>query len=206
MTYNTTNGASGFGLTLTGGTFKLQNYMDKTGNSITNNTVNCYDQAAAVFTLGRILGIGVVYACSNSFGFINEVILVGNINTNNPFFSGSSPLFSNNALVNLTNATTNSTINTYRKIYDVNNGGVSVGLRSSFRNHAFVMLGNNVYDACAGPICSMSLSDYFSSVIDIQANKDWNSWINDNSYDSSYLYHETISDLVNSVSNGQITL
>ena len=140
MTYDTTNGAPGFGTfhgnQLSQDSFNLTNYINKTGT-----VVNCYDQAAAVYTLGRLLGIEVNYAYMNKFGYINTVNLVGVGNCNNPFYVGKpSP-------------------------YNVPVVGSDDTGRTRFGNHAFAMLGDNVYDACALTLGEL-FSSYLTSAID----------------------------------------
>jgi hypothetical protein len=139
MTYDTTSGASGFGTFYTNGngSFNITNYINKS-----TTTVNCYDQAAAAFTLGRLLGIDVQYMYMNKFGYINTINLVGVGNCNNPFYSSKTSPY-NTPIV-----------------------GSDDSGRSYFNNHAFAMLGDNVYDACAGPVLGSSFTNYLSSTID----------------------------------------
>jgi hypothetical protein len=138
MTYDTTSGASGFGtFYATGnGTFRLSDYISQLGT-----TVNCYDQAAGVFILGRILGIDVQYAFMSKFGYINTVNLVGVGNCNNPFYSSMNPP------------------------YNIPVVGSDDAGRTYFGNHAFTMLDNDVYDACALSI-GVSFNAYLTTTID----------------------------------------
>jgi hypothetical protein len=139
MTYDTTNGESHF-LSSTGSTFNLSNYITKTGG----NTVNCYDQAAAVTALGRLLGIEVQFRYMEPFGYINTVNLVGVGSCNNPFYDNTA--YSND------------------KIISGYTG--SDGLpRSKFSSHSFATLNSNIYDACAGPITGDTLDQYLKNVL-----------------------------------------
>jgi hypothetical protein len=116
--------------------FQLTNYINKTGT-----IVNCYDQAAAVFALGRILGIDVKYVYMDKFGYINTINLVGVGSCNNPFYgSSSSP-------------------------HDIPVVGSNDTGRTGFGNHAFAMLGNDVYDACA-LIVGTAFNNYLTTAID----------------------------------------
>ncbi|MGL6194250.1 MAG: hypothetical protein ACRC2T_05450, partial [Thermoguttaceae bacterium] len=139
MKYDTTSGASGFGTFYVGGsgTFRLTDYINKTGT-----TVNCYDQASAVFMLGRILGIEVKYAYMSRLGYIKTVNLVGVGNCNNPFYENGTAI--NSKIVGADLLSPN---------------------RTGFSNHAFAMLGENVYDACALTL-GISFSNYLTTAID----------------------------------------
>ena len=100
----------GFGST--SGTFHLSNYIQR------GATVNCYDQAAAVTMLGRLLGIDVTYSFMSRFGYINTVNLAGVGNTNNPFYSD--PSMSDDVIISPADALIGSD-----------------DARSGFGNHAF---------------------------------------------------------------------
>ncbi|MDR0522564.1 MAG: hypothetical protein LBH00_12040 [Planctomycetaceae bacterium] len=147
MTYDTVSGASGFGMGMAGGAFKLTDYINRT-----STTVNCYDQAAALYTLGRILGINVQYVYMQPFGYINEVNLVGVGQCNNPFYNNNDPFFTTDP----------------NPIVD-SDWTISEG-RSRFGNHAFTVLADSsnteyVYDACALTI-DVVLDTYLSDTID----------------------------------------
>jgi hypothetical protein len=125
------------------------------------NTANCYDQAAALTVFGRLFGMNVQYAFSNPFGYIETTELVGNIITNNPF--AGSPF-----------DTSGFSINGFPFIEHTDTTGNITEIRTSFGNHAFVVLNNLVYDACAGPITGITVINYFEKVIDFQANIEHN--------------------------------
>ncbi len=122
LTYHTYGGAPAYASSNLGGTMDLTGYIDKSSG----NTINCYDQASGVYSLGRLLGIGVEYRYMNPFGYINTVNLVGEGNCNNPFY----PLVSGDKITDAD------------AVYPV---------RTPFGNHAFAKYGENIYDATAGP-------------------------------------------------------
>ena len=102
--------------------FMLSDYLEKSNG----NVVNCYDQASAVQVLSYIIGLAGSKIFVNNFGFINRTILVGNIESNNPFHKG----------------------NGNRVIVDKLDPD-----RTSFWNHEFYKLdkSNKIFDACAKP-------------------------------------------------------
>ncbi len=140
------------------------------------STVNCYDQAAAVTVFGRLLGINVQYAFSEPFGYINTTTLVGSIVTNDPF---------NPAM--FTVDTTGHTA--YPRIENVDAYGNQTRLRTSFGNHAYAVLNGKVYDACAGPVTGMTLLTYYDTVIDFEANKQWNQYLDHNPHLKLHPYY-----------------
>jgi hypothetical protein len=109
------------------------------------------------------LGISAQFAFANPFGYINTTILVGNIETNNPF--GTPLLFDT------------SSTSMYPLIEDS-----SGNTRNWFSNHAYTVLDDNVYDACAGAITGIQLYDYFNVVIDFAANHQHNLKYNTNEF------------------------
>ena len=116
----------------------LTGYIDKSSG----NTINCYDQASGVFSLGRLLGIGVEYRYMKPFGYINTVNLVGEGNCNNPFY----PLTAGGKIAGADD------------VYPD---------RSGFGNHAFAKYGGNIYDACAGPHTGTRIeAQYVSDTVD----------------------------------------
>lgn len=141
MTYDADGGGRAhFASGSSASSFNLTGYMSKTGN-----IVNCYDQAAAVVALGRLLGIGVNYRFMDPFGYINTTNVVGVGNCNNPFY----PLLS--APYNI-------------KIVGNDN---TFPNRIGFGNHAFANYDGMVYDACAGPATgSQTEAAYVASTID----------------------------------------
>ena len=150
LKYDTDRGAPGYYGQRSANSFATAAYMSAPNGS----KVNCYDQAAAVTVFGRLLGIGVQLAMSRPFGFINTTTLVGGIVTNSPF-GGGTPF----------DTTTTSA-------YPLINDGTKD--RENFNEHAYAILNGKVYDACAGPISGMTLLTYYDTVIDFEANKQWN--------------------------------
>jgi hypothetical protein len=152
MQYDTVEGASCF-LNMApptprahGGIFRLMEYIEKqslTAPMLTPprpvNTVNCYDQAAAVQVLCGCLGIVVGWKYQYPFGFINETNLIGVGRCNNPF-NKTAPVVPPD---------------------DPN--------RTDFYNHAFVevLISQHIRDACAGPHhTTETLREYLEAAID----------------------------------------
>jgi len=102
--------------------FTLSKYLVSAKSS-----VNCYDQAFGVATLGNLLGIHSTPMFTHPFGFINTVALVGIGPCNNPFYAGP-----------------------YTTVHSMLTGDDDV-LRSAFGNHMYVFAEGVVFDACAGP-------------------------------------------------------
>ena len=120
------------------GDFLLTAYIDKREGYF----VNCYDQAAAVCILGRVIGLPVQYLYMAPFGYIQIRNIVGVGPCNNPTYP--------------------------RSAYPENPIAPEDALdRSRFTNHAFSCLANPIYDACAGPILGYpDLTTYFYHVVD----------------------------------------
>ena len=156
-------GGSKYGVNSTGGSFNVTNYINKT-----STIVNCYDQAAAVTVFGRLLGIEVQYAFSKSFGYIKTTALVGydpaNALTNQ---------YMTNSPFSLTPFVVDTTT-TYGRIMNASD------TRTSFGNHAYATYNGTVYDACGGPVTGDTLLAYLSSVIDFDANIQWNLFLDNN--------------------------
>lgn len=130
-----------------------------------DNVVNCHDQAHALNTSARLLGVETFrvykgYPIPNRdpnanpvtpeprFGYIQKLRFVGSSSDslcNNPFYESDDPVWSS-----------------LGKLVDSDNLE-----RSSFRNHSFVRLGNKYYDCCAGPVMGAeSFQIYCKLVID----------------------------------------
>jgi hypothetical protein len=135
--------------------FNLTGYMAKNRTAI----VNCQDQGAAVTTLTNLIGGNSQYRTmdvppgrgpvspggpSNSgFGYIQTTALVGNIRTDNPGFASRTPPLPQIA------------------------GNKCLPMRTLFNNHAFSLLGANVYDATAGPHTGTeNVMQYLASTLD----------------------------------------
>jgi|GEM_PF-3407525 len=96
--------------------------------------VNCYDCASSVHTMTNLLGGDSKYQVMQPFGYINTKKVVGNIETNNPFYANRDPEQKNNPL----------------PVLGTNDSFEKHG-RSFFGNHTFVLFRDKVYDACVGP-------------------------------------------------------
>ncbi|MES1242242.1 MAG: hypothetical protein ABUT39_11535 [Acidobacteriota bacterium] len=123
LRYNTQNGKASFFPGTVEAIFQLSRYLQAGALQ----PVNCYDQAAAIQALAGALGIKVQYRFLQPCGHINVVDLVGVGLCNNPFFENPHGSFPAQPIV------------------------VAGTPRSSFANHTFSQLEDQVYDACAGP-------------------------------------------------------
>lgn len=119
LRYHTMGGAPHYSVGHGGGTFDLDKYL-----KTTSTIVNCYDQTAAVQTLGGALGIKGNWLFIMPFGYMEKTDLVGIGQCNNPFYpmTGTTP------------------------VVGVNDAG-----RTGFGNHAFCEVSSKIDDACAGP-------------------------------------------------------
>ncbi|MGD9780657.1 MAG: lamin tail domain-containing protein [Kiritimatiellia bacterium] len=149
LTYDTNAGEAAYASSNLGETFQLTEYIEKTGGDNVSppradNIVNCYDQAAGVYTLARLLGVSVAYRFMYPFGYINTVNLIGEGNCNNPFYPQST------SGLKIAGAD------------DVD------PVRKGFGNHAFTAYGGYVFDACAGPVIgTRTEAQYVSDTIDV---------------------------------------
>lgn len=147
MKYDTSQGAPHFSgwQAIHGGAFDLMHYIRKlpVDPSVDDGvTVNCYDQAAAVQSLGGVIGVKISSVFQAPFGFIKTTNLVGVGACNNPFFRS--------------NGST-------KEIDPLS------PQRTSFGNHAFTSLGGKIHDACAGPhIGTETIRQYLEASIDAQ--------------------------------------
>jgi hypothetical protein len=165
MRYDTVAGYPFFVSGSDGGEFALMQYIKKQSSevavcmafpgycgrdnrsisSLTPNTVNCYDQAAAVQAFCGCLGVDVQWIYQKPFGYIKTTDLVGVGKCNNPFFDRPS---------------------------NPNTPEVSgYGYRSGFGNHAFVAAVPQEYirDACAEPhVGTEDLRAYLGASIDFE--------------------------------------
>ena len=139
MTYDTVNGAPHFDSSNYGASaFRLMDYMAREGDD--NNTVNCYDQAAAIQSLAGAMGVALAWIYLDPYGFIKPANLVGVGLCNSPFFKG----------------------NGTQKIMPWDDPK-----RTGFGNHAFARLGAGILDACAGPrVGNETLRQYAEAGID----------------------------------------
>ena len=141
MSYDTNNGACSYTTSGAADIMNLSGYINKQHGII----VNCYDQAAAVASIGNLLGLDSKYTFLQPFGYINTVNLVGIGNCNNPFY------------------------NTLSAPYNVKIVGSDFvePQRTYFNNHAYVLYAGKVYDACSGPATgTQTENQYLNSIID----------------------------------------
>jgi hypothetical protein len=143
MKYDTVRGGSNFkAYNIGGNKFELFLYITKRGID-GKNTVNCYDQAAAVQAFSGALGIQMQWIFLNPYGYINLTNLIGVGSCNNPFFqsNGSKPVVPDND-----------------------------PRRTAFGNHAFIIYSQKIHDACAGPHAGTeTLREYMLAAIDAKA-------------------------------------
>jgi hypothetical protein len=139
MVYDTDRGAPQFGAEGDGApSFQLMNYMAKKGRK--GNTVNCFDQAAAIQSLNGAMGVTLAWNFVRPFGYINMTNLVGVGPCNNPFY-GVPPA----------------------PMVDADSAD-----RNGFICHAFASLSGKVLDACAGPhLGDETLREYLVASIDV---------------------------------------
>ncbi|KAF8596825.1 hypothetical protein BDV93DRAFT_562934 [Ceratobasidium sp. AG-I] len=118
--------------------------------------VNCYDQAAAVFT-GITLALTnlenykrLVWHYALPFGFIEKVALVGWGETNSPYFKG----------------------NQSNQIIPAAADGTYPDTRTAFWNHAFLSFDGHALDATCGPhVGNETIDKYLSKGIDYETGK-----------------------------------
>ena len=125
--YDTENGSSQY----TGATtesFDLTSWMC---NYTDCGIVNCYDMGKAVVIFANALGCGSSYSFVSSFGYLNCIKPIGRGWTNNPFYDHGSPV-NPNPIVDGDWSTTDG--------------------RSKFSNHAFSMLGSDIFDGSGGKV------------------------------------------------------
>ena len=114
-------------------------------------------------------------------------MLVGNFLTNNPF--GNSPF----------DTTIGSTLG-YPLIINTDASGNITDVRTAFNNHAYAVLNGSVYDACAGPVIELTLTNYFGIAIDFDANKQWNALLIALGRDVNIEgFYETTTEIINAV-------
>jgi hypothetical protein len=123
----------------------LSGYMSKSAGNI----INCYDQAYAVASFMRLVGLDAEIIYSDPFGLIHSVDMVGNppIRCNNPFFKN--PAYP-------------------AGIFNVPEvpAGSLFDSRSGFGNHMYVRSGGRIFDATSGFAKGTDgISGYQSSVI-----------------------------------------
>lgn len=141
--------------------FHLEAYMLKASPEC-----NCHDQAAAVAVLGNLVaGDTCKFYYFRWFGYMQTARLVGHGATNNPV---------KGRVVEFTNPNNNQTIRWRFDQRDVvgtddiwldvdNDGDLD---RSWFQNHAFVVCGGLVKDACCGPFTELPVASYLAAAGD----------------------------------------
>ena len=141
MKYDVTGGASFFDARQRStSNFSVVNYAFKQ-----QETVNCYDQAAAVQSLSGAVGAVIGWIFMQPYGYINPTSLVGVKGIcNNPFYLADPPHNTNLPHIAATDPR-----------------------RTAFYNHAYCSLAGNIFDACAGPhLGTENLDQYISAAID----------------------------------------
>ena len=119
--------------------FGLTTYL----SGCSGNTVNCFDQAYAVYLFGNLLGADVYVKRLEPFGYLKRTCLVGRGYSNNPFYGDSA---------------------TYESQPCCDANAVR---RSSFSKHFFAMSGDLVFDGCAGPVLgTVGLDAYIQMSVD----------------------------------------
>jgi hypothetical protein len=122
--YDTVSGASAY----TGNTTQAFNLTQWLANYAVANigVVNCYDMGKSVVVFANALGAGTEYAYTNPFGTLNLINAIGRGWTNNPFYDsfGCDP----NPIV------------------------PGDDTRCGFGNHAFTLLGGQIYDGSGGQV------------------------------------------------------
>lgn len=149
------------------GSFRLFRYVSP---AQAGDRVNCYDQANAVYLLGRAMGANVEilylgysqFTPHHNFGYIQPTHLIGVASCNNPFYESPLPLYDDGTIV----------LRAFPRPLAPRNWGGNVdvlkrdGVRTSFGNHAFCALATEIFDACAGPVTGLSKHDYVAAAID----------------------------------------
>lgn len=103
--------------------FDLRSMLSEIGGN--NIIVNCYDMGKSTMIFVNALGCNSNYAVIDYFGFVNCIKPIGRDWANNPLYNYGYPY----------------------SPYPIVDEDVSTG-RSYFQNHAFCLLGSDVYDAC----------------------------------------------------------
>ncbi len=135
--YDTHSGASKY----TGSTtanFNLTLWLSEY-NSGGIGTVNCYDMGKAVVVFANALGADAVYTYVGPFGYLNAVRPVGRGWTNNPFYDN--PSYDSNPMID----------GDPSPAVDGDCNRVSCQ-RSSFANHGFTRLANQIFDGSGGQV------------------------------------------------------
>lgn len=137
--YDTSSGRPRFTSSGLGGSYKFKAWLS---TLFTRVTVNCYDQAGIV-QIANCLKEGNpanTWAFLSPYGYINKTQLIGEGQSNNPFFRQQQAI----------------------RCIDENDSR-----RTSFGNHAIIVLGGKVMDATCGPHTGTeTLAAYKSNAID----------------------------------------
>ena len=138
LRYDIVSGARHYGFGGTSGSFHMTNWInyvlkgappasptfcEGTGEAYNGNwIINCYDAAASLALMGKVLGVRLDYYFHGPFGYLRFVVPIGRGKCNNPFYGCRS-----NAPIR----------------------GVDDETRTRFGNHAYTKLtGQTNYDAC----------------------------------------------------------
>lgn len=125
--YDTVNGSSSYTADGYGTSFNLSGFL---ANITGIGVVNCYDMGKSLVTFANVAGCGLSYKRSNSFGYLNCIYAIGRGWTNNPFHDNTNPIYGINPNPIVPGD------------WDSGDG------RSSFGNHVFGSISDNIYDAC----------------------------------------------------------
>ncbi len=127
--YDTVSGAPRYASSSWGGNFDLTTWLVNYDSS-SIGIVNCYDMAAGVLIFANALGCSAQYTYVGPFGYLNCVKPIGKGWANNPFYDNSG--YNSNPIVD-------------------GDWSYADG-RSSFGNHAFTRVANNIYDGSGGQV------------------------------------------------------
>lgn len=92
----------------------------------TSSLCNCYDMGKAMKTFCNAIGCGTSYRYSSPFGYLNCIMPIGRVWTNNPFYPNLSSPYN----------------------IPIVEEDLSYPNRTKFGNHAFGSISDNIYDAC----------------------------------------------------------
>ena len=150
--YDTVGGSPQYAHGSPGDPFNLTLWLDHY-NSGNIGVVNCYDMGKSVKVFANALGADALYTYVDPFGYLNCVNPIGRSWTNNPFYD--SGWYNPNPIV--------------PGNWDVTNG------RSSFGNHGFTRLADQIYDGSGGQVDVDTTPDACASVQarDLDGNDSW---------------------------------
>lgn len=168
LRYDTFGGAPKYVLGYAGGdisspVYNLTSFLVKGNGAV----VNCYDMAGSVTSLSNLIGATAAYRYMQPFGYVTTSPLIGRGNSNNPFYGN--PAANYNQAVSPPSTCSQDRVKQFPAAPGFPPGAAppNVGYRSSFGNHAFVVLGGNVYDATSTPwVGTTTIANYVTGDID----------------------------------------